>query len=60
MGDDQARDLPPPRPIGDLTRSQMRTILFAYIETFDNRQRHEARLDHRTPNEAYTACSPAA
>ncbi|MGI9577877.1 MAG: hypothetical protein ACR2OH_06740 [Microthrixaceae bacterium] len=47
-------------PWADLTRSQMRTILFAYIETFHNRQRHQARLDHRTPTEAYTAATSAA
>jgi len=47
-------------PWADITRSQMRTILFAYIETFYNRQRHQARLDNRTPTEAYTAGNPAA
>ena len=32
-----------------MTRSQLRTVLFAYIETFYNRARHQARLGHRTP-----------
>jgi transposase InsO family protein len=45
---------------GQLTRSQLRTILFAYIETFYNRQRHQARLGHRTPAEAYAAAPGAA
>ena len=43
-----------------MTRSQLRTILFDYIETFYNRRRHQARLDHRTPNETYTASAEAA
>ncbi len=38
-----------------LTRSQLRTILFDYIETFYNRARHQARLEHRTPAETYAA-----
>ena len=45
---------------GQLTRSQLRTILFAYIETFYNRQRHQARLGHRTPAEVYAAARGAA
>jgi transposase InsO family protein len=36
-----------------MTRSQLRTVLFAYIETFYNRQRHQARLGHRTPADIY-------
>jgi putative transposase len=36
-----------------MTRSELRTILFAYIETFYNRQRHQARLGHRTPADVY-------
>ena len=35
------------------TRSQLRTALFAHIETFSNRQRHQARLGHRTPADVY-------
>ncbi len=43
-----------------MTRSQLRTVLFDYIETFYNRRRHQARLGHRTPNETYTASTEAA
>ena len=46
-------------PWAQLTRSQLRTILFAYIETFYNRNRHQARLGHRTPAEAYAASTAA-
>lgn len=42
-----------------LTRSELRAILFDYIEVFYNRQRHQARLDHQTPAEAYTASKAA-
>jgi transposase InsO family protein len=42
-------------PWEEMTRSQLRTVLFEYIETFYNRQRHQARLGHRTPAEAYAA-----
>jgi transposase InsO family protein len=42
-----------------LTRGQLRTILFDYIETFYNRTRHQARLGHRTPAEAYAASRAA-
>ena len=44
---------------GKITRSQLRTILFEYIEVFYNRQRHQARLGHRTPAEAYAASRAA-
>ena len=37
------------------TRSELRTILFTYIEVFYNRSRHQAGLGHRTPAEAYHA-----
>ena len=37
------------------TRSQLRTILFDYIEVFYNRRRHQTSLGHRTPTEAYHA-----
>jgi transposase InsO family protein len=40
-------------PWSEMTRSQLRTILFTYIETFYNRQRHQARLGHRTPADVY-------
>jgi len=46
-------------PWSDMTRSQLRTVLFAYIETFYNRQRHQARLDHRTPADVYAASHAA-
>jgi putative transposase len=46
-------------PWEDLTRSQLRTILFEYIEVFYNRQRHQARLGHRTPAETYAASRAA-
>jgi transposase InsO family protein len=36
-----------------LTRSELRTILFDYIETFYNNRRHQTGLDHRTPAEVY-------
>jgi putative transposase len=46
-------------PWEQLTRSQLRTILFEYIEVFYNRQRHQARLGHRTPAEAYAPAAAA-
>jgi len=46
-------------PWQNRTRSELRTILFDYIETFYNRARHQARLDHRTPTEAYAASRAA-
>lgn len=46
-------------PWEQLTRSQLRTVLFEYIEAFYNRQRHQARLEHRTPAEAYAASTAA-
>ena len=46
-------------PWEQLARSQLRTVLFEYIEAFYNRQRHQARLDHRTPVEAYAASTAA-
>jgi len=42
-------------PWESMPRSQLRTILFEYVEVFYNRQRHQARLGHRTPTEAYAA-----
>lgn len=42
-------------PWEEMTRSQLRTVLFEYIETFYNRTRYQARLGHRTPAEAYAA-----
>lgn len=46
-------------PWEQLTRSQLRTILFEYIEAFYNRARHQARLGHRTPAETYAASRAA-
>lgn len=43
-----------------ITRSELRTILFDYIEVFYNRQRHQAGLNHHTPAETYTASTKAA
>lgn len=42
-------------PFHERTRSEMRTIVFDYIETFYNRTRHQAGLNHRTPAETYRA-----
>lgn len=46
-------------PIDQLSRSQLRTILFDYIEVFYNRARHQRRLGDRTPAETYAAASAA-
>ena len=46
-------------PWEQMTRSQLRTILFEYIEVFYNRQRHQAGLDHRTPADTYAASKAA-
>jgi hypothetical protein len=40
---------PPLGPWETITRSQLRTIPFGYIEVFYDRQRHEGRLGDRTP-----------
>ena len=42
-------------PIDAFTRSEMRTILFDYIEVFYNRSRHQVSLEDRTPAETYAA-----
>ena len=47
-------------PWEELTRSQLRTVLFDYIEVFYNRQRHQAGLGHRTPAETYNRSKQAA
>ena len=39
--------------------SELRTILFGYIETFYNRARHQAGLEHHTPAETYAASRAA-
>ena len=46
-------------PWETITRSELRTILFDYIETFYNRRRHQRGLGDRTPAEVY-ATQPAA
>ena len=46
-------------PLEDFTRSEMRTILFDYIEVFYNRQRHQVGLADRTPAETYAASRAA-
>jgi transposase InsO family protein len=46
-------------PIDAFTRSEMRTILFDYIEVFYNRSRHQVGLDDRTPAETYAASRAA-
>jgi transposase InsO family protein len=40
-------------PIETFTRSELRTILFDYIEVFYNRSRHQRSLHDSTPAEAY-------
>ena len=45
-------------PREQLTRSQLRTILFEYIEVFYNGPR-PGRLGHRTPADAYAASQAA-
>ena len=46
-------------PLEEFTRSEMRTILFDYIEVFYNRQRHQVGLADRTPAETYAASRAA-
>jgi transposase InsO family protein len=46
-------------PIDAFTRSEMRTILFDYIEVFYNRSRHQVGLADRTPAETYAASRAA-
>ena len=59
LGGDQTRHRHIWGPWDQLIRSQLRTILFEYIEVFYNRQRHQARLSHRTPAETYAASTAA-
>ena len=42
-----------------ITWSELGTILFDYIETFENRQRHQAGLRHHTSAEVYAASAVA-
>jgi putative transposase len=46
-------------PLEQFTRSQLRTILFDYIEVFYNRSRHQQGLDDQTPAEVYAASRAA-
>ena len=46
-------------PLEQFTRSQLRTILFDYIEVFYNRSRHQQGLGDRTPAETYAASRAA-
>jgi transposase InsO family protein len=46
-------------PVKHKTRSQLRTIIFDYVEIFYNRERHQAALGHRTPAEVYEAAMVA-
>ena len=46
-------------PVRQLTRSQLRTIIFEYVEVFYNRERHQAILGHLTPAEYYATARVA-
>lgn len=46
-------------PVRQLTRSQLRTIIFEYVEVFYNRERHQAVLGHLTPAEYYATAKVA-
>jgi len=46
-------------PVRQLTRSQLRTIIFEYVEVFYNRERHQAVLGHVTPAEYYATAKVA-
>jgi hypothetical protein len=46
-------------PVKNRTRSQMSTIIFDYVEIFNNRERHQAGLGQRTPAEAYQSAMVA-
>lgn len=46
-------------PARQLTRSQLRTIIFEYVEVFYNRERHQAILGHLTPAEYYATARVA-
>ena len=42
-----------------MTRSQLRIIIFEYVEVFYNRERHQAVLGHLTPAEYYATAQVA-
>lgn len=46
-------------PWETITRSELRTILFDYIEVFYNRRRHQVGLGDHTPAEVYAASRAA-
>lgn len=59
LGDAQEGAPSHPRPLEQFTRSELRTILFDYIEVIYNRSRHQQGLDDRTPAETYAASRAA-
>jgi transposase InsO family protein len=46
-------------PVRHLAKSQLRTIIFEYVEVFYNRERHQAVLGHLTPAEFYATAKVA-
>lgn len=46
-------------PVRQLTRSQLRTIIFEYVEVFYSREGHQANLGHLTPAEYYATARVA-
>ena len=46
-------------PVRQLAKSQLRTIIFEYVEVFYNRERHQAVLGHLTPAEYYATSKVA-
>jgi len=46
-------------PVRQLAKSQLRTIIFEYVEVFYNRERHQAILGHLTPAEYYATAKVA-
>ena len=46
-------------PVRQLTKSQLRTNIFEYVEVFYNRERRQAILGHLTPAEYYATAMTA-
>ena len=46
-------------PVRQLARSQLRTIIFEYVEVFYNRERNQVILRHLTSAEYYTSAKVA-
>jgi transposase InsO family protein len=46
-------------PVRQLAKSQLRTIIFEYVEVLYNRERHQAILGHLTPAEYYATAKVA-